>query len=61
MIFGLAFRIGVLLAFLLAIVNAIAVAHYEHGLGNAIIPLESCIILLCLALLGPGRYSVDKG
>ncbi|PZR78720.1 MAG: hypothetical protein DLM52_02485, partial [Chthoniobacterales bacterium] len=30
MLFGLAFRLGVLLAFLVALVNAIAVTHHEH-------------------------------
>ncbi len=58
---GLAFRLGVLLAFLIALVNAVAVTHYEHGLRNAAVPAEMCVILICLALLGPGRYSVDKG
>ncbi|MGI9115289.1 MAG: DoxX family protein [Chthoniobacterales bacterium] len=60
MLFGLAFRLGVLLAFLVALVNAIAVTHHEH-LQNSVVPIELCVILLCLAFLGPGKYSVDKG
>jgi putative oxidoreductase len=59
MIFGLAFRLGVLLALIVALVNAITVTHHEH-LRNSIVPIEFCIILLCLAFLGPGKYSVDK-
>ncbi len=61
MVLGVAFRLGVLLAFLIALVNAVAVTHYEHGLRNSAVPIEACLILICLALLGPGRYSVDKG
>ena len=40
MIFGLAFRLGVLLSFLIALVNAFVVTHYEHGLRNWAIPVE---------------------
>jgi putative oxidoreductase len=60
MVLGFAFRLGVILTLLPAIVNAIAF-HHEHGLRNSTVPIEACIILLCLALLGPGKYSVDKG
>ena len=61
MMLGFAFRIGILLAFLVALVNAIAVAHHEHGLNSIIIPIEAVIILVCLSFIGPGKYSVDKG
>jgi putative oxidoreductase len=61
MMLGFAFRIGILLAFLVALVNAIAVAHHEHGLYSIIIPIEAVIILVCLSFIGPGKYSVDKG
>src|SRR5207248_120380 len=57
---GFAFRIGILLAFLVALVNAIAVAHHEHGLYPIIIPIEAVIVLVCLSFIGPGKYSVDK-
>src|SRR6266404_1469221 len=60
MMLGFAFRIGILLAFLVALVNAIAVAHHEHGLYSIIIPIEAVIILVCLSFIGPGKYSVDK-
>jgi putative oxidoreductase len=61
MMLGFAFRIGILLAFLVALVNAIAVAHHEHGLYSIVIPIEAVIILVCLSFIGPGKYSVDKG
>ena len=61
MILGFAFRIGILLAFLVALVNAIAVAHHEHALYSIMIPIEAVIILVCLSFIGPGKYSVDKG
>ncbi len=61
MILGFAFRIGILLAFLVALVNAIAVSHHEHGLYPIIIPIEAVIVLVCLSFIGPGKYSVDKG
>jgi len=48
-------------AFLVALVNAIAVAHHEHGLYSITIPIEAVIVLVCLSFIGPGKYSVDKG
>jgi putative oxidoreductase len=59
MILGLAFRLGVLLAFIISLVNAIAVTRHEHFRGS-VVPIELCVILVCLAFLGPGKYSVDK-
>jgi hypothetical protein len=61
MILGFAFRIGLLLAFLPALVHAIAVFHHENGLYPVIIPIEAAIVLVCLSFIGPGKYSVDKG
>ena len=60
-ILGFAFRIGLLLAFLPALVHAIAISHREHGLYPIIIPIETVIVLVCLSFIGPGKYSVDKG
>jgi putative oxidoreductase len=60
MVIGFAFRLGLVLAFLIALVNAIAFQH-DHGLRSSIVPIEFCVVLICLALLGPGKYSVDKG
>ncbi|MBV9009207.1 MAG: DoxX family protein [Verrucomicrobia bacterium] len=59
MVLGLAFRFAVLLAFLISLVNAVAFAHHEH-LRNSVVPIELCVVLICLAFLGPGKYSVDK-
>jgi putative oxidoreductase len=61
MVLGLAFRLGILLAFLVALVNAITVARYAPGLYPKLVPMEVVVILVCLALIGPGKYSVDKG
>lgn len=61
MMLGFAFRIGLLLAFLPALVHAIAVSHHENGLYPVIIPIEAVIVLICLSFIGPGKYSVDKG
>ena len=61
MMLGFAFRIGLLLALLVALVNAIAVTHHEHGLYPRMIPIEAVIVLVCLSFIGPGKYSVDKG
>jgi len=59
-VLGLAFRIGLLLVFLIALVNAVAVGHHERGLHYLIIPVEAVIIIVCLSFIGPGKYSVDK-
>lgn len=57
---GLAFRLGILFAFFVALVNAVAVSRQEHGIYPALVPVEAVIILVCLAFIGPGKYSVDK-
>ncbi|MDQ2867072.1 MAG: hypothetical protein M3R59_01465 [Verrucomicrobiota bacterium] len=61
MILGLAFRLGLLLACVLALVNAIAVSRHDHALADITVPIEAVIILICLSFIGPGKYSVDKG
>ena len=61
MMLGFAFRIGLLLGLLPALVHAIAVSHHENGLYPVIIPIEAVIVLVCLSFIGPGKYSVDKG
>jgi putative oxidoreductase len=58
---GLAFRLGILLAFVIALVNAISVARYVPGLYPKLVPIEIAVVLVCLAFIGPGKYSVDKG
>jgi putative oxidoreductase len=60
MMLGFAFRIGIILAFLVALVNAIAVSRHDHGFYSTIIPIEAVIVLVCLSFIGPGKYSVDK-
>ncbi len=59
MIFGLFFRIGVLLVLVLAIGHAIAV--YEGtGFRVALPSIEMCFVLAGMLFVGPGKYSVDK-
>lgn len=59
MIFGLFFRIGVLLVLVLAIGYAFAV--YEGtGFRVALPSIEMCFVLAGLVFIGPGKYSVDK-
>jgi len=58
-VLGLAFRLGLLLAFVVALVNAIMVARSVPGVYPKLIPIEIVIILICLAFIG--KYSVDKG
>jgi putative oxidoreductase len=59
MIFGLFFRIGVLLVLVVAIGHAIAV--YEGpGFRAALPSIEMCFVLAGVLFVGPGKYSVDK-
>ena len=59
MIFGLFFRIGVLMVLLLAIPHAITV-YGGPGFRAALPSFEICFVLLGLLFIGPGKYSVDK-
>lgn len=59
MIFGLFFRIGVLLVLVLAIGHAIAV-YKGTGFRVALPSIEMCLLLAGLLFIGPGKYSVDK-
>lgn len=59
MIFGLFFRIGVLLVLVLAIGYALAV--YEGtGFRVALPSIEMCFVLAGILFIGPGKYSIDK-
>jgi putative oxidoreductase len=60
LVLGLAFRLGVLFAFIIAVVNAIAVNRHDHALADKIGSIEIVVILLCLSFIGPGKFSVDK-
>jgi putative oxidoreductase len=59
MIFGLFFRIGVLLVLVLAIGHAIAVGK-GTGFRTALPSIEMCFVLAGILFVGPGKYSVDK-
>ena len=57
MIFGLFFRLGVLVCFVIALLHAFAAGRGVHAL---LIPIELVVILLSVLFIGPGKYSVDK-
>jgi len=59
LIFGLFFRIGVLLVLLLAVGHAIAL-YKVTGFRVALPSIEMCFVLAGLLFIGPGKYSVDK-
>jgi putative oxidoreductase len=59
LIFGLFFRIGVLLLLVLAIGHAIGVKH-GSGFRVALPSIEMCFVLAGVLFVGPGKYSVDK-
>jgi putative oxidoreductase len=59
MIFGLLFRVGVLLILLLAIPHAITVCH-ANPFRVALASIEMCFVLVSVLFIGPGKYSVDK-
>ena len=59
MIFGLFFRIGVLLVLLLAVAHASTV-YNGPGFRVALPSLEICFVLVGILFIGPGKYSVDK-
>ncbi|MEP6686514.1 MAG: DoxX family protein [Verrucomicrobiota bacterium] len=59
MIFGLFFRIGVLLVLAITLVH-VAVAKGALGFHGAIPAVETAIVLVSLLFIGPGKYSVDK-
>ena len=58
-IFGLFFRPGILILFVLAIAHAIGVKH-GSGFRTALPSIEVCFVLLGILFVGPGKYSVDK-
>lgn len=57
MIFGLFFRLGVLVCLVVALLHAFSAGRNLHAL---LVPLELVAILLSLLFIGPGKYSVDK-
>ncbi|MFN2475586.1 MAG: DoxX family protein [Chthoniobacterales bacterium] len=60
MIFGLFFRLGVLLVLLITFIYTLGAMHSGGGLHAALAAIELCLILLGLLFVGPGKYSVDK-
>ena len=59
LIFGLFFRLGVLLLLILAVGHAIGVtkgASFRFALPS----IEICFVLAGILFVGPGKYSVDK-
>jgi putative oxidoreductase len=60
MVLGLFFRIGVLCALIVTIVDLIATWSSHGGFFVRLPALEMSILLVSLLLVGPGKYSVDK-
>ena len=60
MVFGLFFRIGVLLILVISLIYAIAIARSAAGFQAALPVAETCVVLISLLLIGPGKFSVDK-
>ena len=58
-IFGLFFRIGLLLVLILAVGHAIGVTK-GSGFRVALPSIEMCFVLGGILFVGPGKYSVDK-
>jgi putative oxidoreductase len=61
MVLGLFFRIGILFALIVTLVHLVALWSARGGLYTRLPTLEISILLLSLLLVGPGKYSVDKG
>ncbi len=59
MIFGLFFRVGVLLVLLLALAHAIGITK-AAGFRTPLPSVEMCFVLAGILFVGPGKYSVDK-
>jgi putative oxidoreductase len=60
MVLGLFFRIGVLCALIVTIVDLVAAWSARGGFLMRLPALEMSILLVSLLLIGPGKYSVDK-
>lgn len=60
MIFGLFFRIGILLALAVTVVHMIAIVSGRLGWHGAFPSVEMACILVSLLCIGPGKFSVDK-
>jgi putative oxidoreductase len=60
MVLGLFFRIGVLCALIVTIVDLVAAWSARGGFLMRLPALEMSILLVSVLLVGPGKYSVDK-
>lgn len=60
MIFGLFFRVGVLLVLAITLIYTLAAVHGGGGMRAALAAIELCLMLVGLLFVGPGKYSVDK-
>ena len=60
MVFGLFFRIGILLVLAITIIHAVAIAKGTAGFQAALPAVEACVVLISLLFIGPGKFSVDK-
>ena len=58
-VFGLFFRLGILVCLVVAMVRAISIVK-GTGLAVALPSIELCIVLASLLFIGPGKFSVDK-
>ena len=60
MVFGLFFRLGVLLVLAITLIHTIGAIDRSGTLRAALGAIELCLILTGLLFVGPGKYSVDK-
>jgi len=60
MIFGLFFRLGVLLVFAITFVHLLGVIEGAGTLRPNLAAIELALTLTGLLFVGPGKYSVDK-
>ncbi len=60
MIFGLFFRLGVLLVLAITVVHLLGVLNRAGMFQPALAAVELSLILIGLLFVGPGKYSVDK-
>ncbi len=60
LIFGLFFRVGVLLLLITVLIHVAGVLQSRAGFFVKLQAIDLCVLLLSLLLIGPGKYSVDK-
>lgn len=60
MIFGLFFRLGVLLVLILTLIHLLGVLDSWRDFRAHLAAIELALMLVGLLFVGPGKYSVDK-